>query len=482
MSAILAKNGFIYIKKDIIPHEKYAKMKNIEAYTGNKKFTPYSFSIYSETRVNGTIYIKFPRRLGINLMKEYKIPLGKNMMLPGKAFTDKITTNVKLYDYQQDAVNTFIEKKKAGSFGGLLILSTGAGKTITSIEIARNIGMKCLIIVKVKSLAKQWKEEILKNYDNVTVNIISGIPLKTAYKYIEESSFCICVIKSIYSNKFKSEDFTPFGTVIIDEVHGILAEKTLNMFNYISRSFIIGITATPKVKTGLHYLLDWYIGPILFEIDKSYKGELPIVHMIKYKPSTAEIKEKYCKIIKFRVGLGVEGELDPTTTDINTTVNNKERYHIPMLKKCLANTEYKRIIVLCKYRKLIDNIYEELNEPDLVGKFYSETNKIGLYEQGETLANKKMILSVLALGKESLNIIDCNCLIILNCPKVNKDIEGNWNTQAMDQVVGRCLRKKHEKSPHIYIINDGFAYYNRHYIDRLMYFNDIKKYKVLNNY
>jgi len=506
--AILASDGFIYIRKNLFTKEKhielYNSMSNIIPFNANKKFNAKSFSIYAERMINELLCVRFPRIYGIKVIKDLGIKFSHDNLAKGLIFDKKYENGTKYYDYQIDAIEAIYEKYIAGSLGSLLILSTGSGKTLTSIEIARRIGRKCVIVVKTKSLARQWKDEIdalfkincviiseLHKDDMIQMN---GGNITKEKKRINISSigdFAICVRNSLIGKKFIPSDFNGFGTVIIDEVHGIMSEKVLDMFKMISRRFIIGITATPKVASGLEFLLDWYIGKIGFEMTMSYKGAKPLIHMIKYKPPTiwdTEMKKKYCQLIKFKNGIGKNGsedKVDFTTTEINTTVYNKDRYMLPLIRECIANKSYLRIIVLCKYRKQIDNIYAELtrkeenNTDNDVGIFYSVSCKKDKKLQIETLKNKRVIISIMALGKESLNIVDCNCLIILNAPIIKKDKDGNWNTQGLDQVCGRCLRKKWIEAPHIYIINDMFSFFRNHYNNRIMYFKDIKGWQLV---
>jgi superfamily II DNA or RNA helicase len=156
---------------------------------------------------------------------------------------------------------------------------------------------------------------------------------------------------------------------------------------------------------------------------------------------------------------------------------NRMNVILGLIKKCMNDTSIKKIILMAQFRNIIDMLYKSIDNESDVGIFYSVTSKKEKIKQAETLKNKKLILAVSALGKESLNIVDCNCLILITPPLIHRNSKGEWNCQQMDQAVGRCLRRNWESEfcPKIYIINDMFSFFLNHYRKRKIYFHDIRK-------
>ena len=135
----------------------------------------------------------------------------------------------------------------------ILSLYTGAGKTITSINIACKIGLKCIIISHRLILINQWKDAL-----NAVVNCPRIQVLKSKEKLKPNIDFYI--VNAINVPKWERGTFDDIGTVIVDEVHSISTECLSESFNYIQPRYFIGLSATPYRKDGLDMLLDFYFG------------------------------------------------------------------------------------------------------------------------------------------------------------------------------------------------------------------------------
>lgn len=460
----LHKTGNVIVDRMRIKYEEYAeireKLSTIKPFSSNKKFVPTPFSIYSETHNRMII----PRQYGLKFLDAHGYKLEKNVLSDGSPMAKTYEPVSTLYDYQADCVDAFVRDREAGGYGGLMVLSTGAGKTITAIETARRLGKKVLIVTKTYAMSNQWIDEIRK--------ILPGSDPRMKITDDNPSDFNIVIRNSIDNGKFRN--FYDIGTVIVDEVHSYLSKNMISLFYYISRRYVIGVTATPKVRSGLEYLLDMFIGPTIFSLHKSYSGELPIVYNHRYVPTTDEIRAKYCKDIISKAN----NNMDYTTTHMNTTVNNDERvrFAVSIVKRCIDNPDINRILVVCRYVKLISKIFECLRDVADCGVFHSVTNRIDELRQEETLREKKVIIGVSALSKDSLNIVDCNCLILVTPDTMSKDQNGIYNTQVLDQITGRCLRRKWEKSPEIHIVSDTFSVFLAQMKKRKIYYESIREY------
>jgi len=63
--------------------------------------------------------------------------------------------NVTLRDYQKDALHTWLRTRN-----GVLVLPTGAGKTVIGIKAVSELNVPTLVIVPTLELVKQWKREL----------------------------------------------------------------------------------------------------------------------------------------------------------------------------------------------------------------------------------------------------------------------------------------------------------------------------------
>jgi len=214
-----------------------SKLYNIEKWKNTSKFSSTFINCYIETKT----HIILPRMFAIS-----KFGLPKKILLTdGEKMDTQYESQMILRDYQINAVSKIHDTYLEGIYGGMLVMPTGSGKTLTAIHISIALGLKTLIIVNTISLAKQWQNEIKKTL-GIDVSIM---------KKPNKNDFTICVINSIYRGKFKWQTFQHIGLVIIDEIHSIISNGQLKIFNYISRRFILGLTATPNRLDGLEYLI-----------------------------------------------------------------------------------------------------------------------------------------------------------------------------------------------------------------------------------
>ena len=135
----------------------------------------------------------------------------------------------------------------------ILSLYTGAGKTITSINIACKIGLKCVIICHRLILIDQWKDAI-----NAVVKCARVQIIKSKAEIKPNIDFYIVNAQNV--PKWERGTFDDIGFVIVDEVHLISTERLSESFNYIQPRYFIGLSATPYRKDGLDVLLDIYFG------------------------------------------------------------------------------------------------------------------------------------------------------------------------------------------------------------------------------
>jgi len=487
----IGRDGWLWINKKTIYHKDMMKIRtrlmNIQPFSNSKEYKPRAISIYRENRG----YILLPRIYGLKTVLEefnIKFDVNDNYLYDGVDAMSKVSLNTKysLYDYQRDSLIKVMSDYKSGCYGGILKLATGAGKTFTSLEIARQIGKRCLIIVNVRTVANQWAGDIKKHYIGAKTVILSTYKTKDkGIVAMKDADFVICVNNSLMSrrnkktnrmvHKYEFRDLEDIGFVIIDEIHSMISERVLSMFNVVSRRFILGITATPKKLNNLDFMIGYYIGPILFNYENSYRGALPKIYFINYKSDEPKI---YNKLIKYKIGFNV-GKINYTTTLMNL-LKDPGRFTsvIKLIKKCQANPLIKRMIVTAKFKFILDEIYKQLCSENGDDLMLPPSNDVGLYYSGRkdmknTIKNCKIILAITELSKESLNVKECNCIIMITSPIIHRDIDGVWNTLQMKQFIGRCLRQNWKQSPHVYIYNDMFSFFVKHQRLRKIYFTDI---------
>ncbi|WP_137226755.1 DEAD/DEAH box helicase [Shewanella sp. MEBiC00475] len=151
---------------------------------------------------------------------------------------------ISLRDYQQQAVDAAVTHFKQSQLSAVLVLPTGAGKSIVIAELARIATGNILVLTHVKELVAQNAEKVgLLTQD---ANIYSaGLKQKKASGKT--------VVASVQSASRALTKFDqPFSLVIIDECHRVSNESTSQYQQLLthlrtknSNIKLLGLTATP---------------------------------------------------------------------------------------------------------------------------------------------------------------------------------------------------------------------------------------------
>ncbi|WP_298772137.1 DEAD/DEAH box helicase [uncultured Shewanella sp.] len=151
---------------------------------------------------------------------------------------------MKLRDYQQDSVDAAINHFKQTTDSAVLVLPTGAGKSIVIAQLAKIAKGRVLVLTHVKELVAQNAEKVALL---TTAASIYSAGLK------QKSTSGKTVVASIQSAVKKPEQFNEaFSLVIIDECHRVSSEKTSQYQQLLTHLFkqnpklkLLGLTATP---------------------------------------------------------------------------------------------------------------------------------------------------------------------------------------------------------------------------------------------
>ncbi len=167
--------------------------------------------------------------------------------------------------YQERMIDALAISKQGVGVGGC-----GSGKTVAGLGLIAKVKQPTLVVVHTKELQQQWLDEVnLKLKGNIKVGQIG------AGKRIL-GDITICLIQTL--RNCKDSDFEKlnarYGMVIFDECHRAPAKSYINFMSQMKSRYLIGLTATPKRKDGLHFLLKNYVGPVVSEItDKEVEAE-----------------------------------------------------------------------------------------------------------------------------------------------------------------------------------------------------------------
>lgn len=143
-----------------------------------------------------------------------------------------------LRPYQKQASNAAVEAFASKSSGnGLLILPTGAGKSLVIADIANRLDGPLLILQPSKEILEQNFAK-LQSYDCWDCDVYSA---SVGRKQINRITFA--TIGSVMNHM---EDFAHFRNVLIDECHGVNSKEGMyETFLHDVPRRVVGLTATP---------------------------------------------------------------------------------------------------------------------------------------------------------------------------------------------------------------------------------------------
>jgi superfamily II DNA or RNA helicase len=136
---------------------------------------------------------------------------------------------------------------------------TGFGKTIGAINLACKLRLKTLIVVTRVVLMNQWEESILKfcNSTNKSIPIVEIVSSSSKDDYV----MCdFAIINAINIHKMEPGFLESFGTVIVDEVHLVMARKTFQSLLHLTPRYLIALSATSYRSDGLDALFSIFFG------------------------------------------------------------------------------------------------------------------------------------------------------------------------------------------------------------------------------
>ena len=197
-----------------------------------------------------------------------------------------------LRPYQKEAVDSAINHFRKQRHPAVIVLPTGAGKSLVIAELARIAKGRVLVLAHVKELVEQNYSKYV-SYD-LTAGIYSaGLERKDKTEKV--------IFGSIQSVARANESFfAGFSLLIIDECHRVsVAEDTqyasvIRMLrNANPQLCILGLTATPY-RMGLGWIYQFHVaGMMRTEEDRLFKKcvyELSLASMIEHNYLTQPIK------------------------------------------------------------------------------------------------------------------------------------------------------------------------------------------------
>ncbi len=243
----------------------------------------------------------------------------------------------KLRDYQQKAVDNTLKYFRQKRDPAVIVLPTGAGKSLVIAELARIAKGRVLVLAHVKELVEQNHEKY-ESYDLKAGVYSAGLNKKDTEDKV--------IFGSIQSVANASDDFFEnFTIVIIDECHRVGLEQETQYAQVVKKLrshnedlCILGLTATPY-RLGLGWIFNYsHLGVERTKEARFFKQsvfELPLEYMIRNGYLTPPVK------VDIPVTSYDFSELTESgrkfTTDQVEQILKKQRRLTPLIVKNIVN-------------------------------------------------------------------------------------------------------------------------------------------------
>ena len=306
---------------------------------------------------------------------------------------------------------------------------TGFGKTCLGTCLASHFKLKSAIICHNDIIKEQWKESF-EEFTTAKVQIIKG-----NVKFDKNADVYIIGIQKATS--IPRENLENIGTVIIDEAHICTETAFTSSLLRFTPMYLIGFSATPDRKDGLHKLLYNYFGPLKGFICRTETKNFTVV---KYKT-------EYRPKINYRMVLG------KMTLDWNLVMTslaeNVSRHR--EIVKIVKNHPNEKIIILSTLQVQTKGIYDLLVSE-------GESVEILIGNKRVWDKSKRVLVAGTKKGGVGLNDPNLTMLIMASSTKDVRQFEGRIRTTdniVYDLVDDNKILEKHWNVREDWYVNRG---------------------------
>ena len=308
---------------------------------------------------------------------------------------------------------------------GILCLVTGGGKTVSSLNIACQLGVKTLVLVHKRSLLEQWKDEISKVVPTARV----GIFCQKQCEYGDEYDITLGMWQTILNRKAIPN---VFSLTIVDECHRVSSKEFSQAMFKVNARYVLGLSATPQRADGLTCVLNWHLGDLIYRQDAIRRSSArTLVWMCRYTdPEFAMVRV---------TGKNYSGLINKLCAS-----ERRNEYIIGAIRLVLERPDanQRRILVLtdrvAHAKELVLRLRALVDGKRSIGLFIGQVKLADLVEAKKC----DVIVATYKIFEEGESVEDLNVLVLAS-PK-----------REITQALGRIFRKQHVISPIVIDISD----------------------------
>jgi superfamily II DNA or RNA helicase len=188
--------------------------------------------------------------------------------------------------HQSDAAQATLDFYQAGNHSQLIVLPTGAGKTITAGLLALNFE-KTLFLVHTKKLLDQAVEAFGRFGEFGQIGVIQS-------KRWSMKRVTVATLQSI-TPRLSQIPFEEFQLVVVDECHHMGSAEWTKPIQYLKPKLLVGLSATPQREDGAN--LGLYFQKIAYQmsIDDAIQKNIltpPKALMVKTKVNLDSVRHR----------------------------------------------------------------------------------------------------------------------------------------------------------------------------------------------
>jgi superfamily II DNA or RNA helicase len=322
---------------------------------------------------------------------------------------------------QEAVIAAAVESLQRYPFGGVIIeAQVGAGKTVLSLEAARRLGRKILVVVHTSVLMDQWIGEIKRFFPEWSVGKIRGETIDT-----ENNQICVGMLQSLsMKDDYPEWLYREFGTIICDEIHVCGSAEFKNVLFKFALKYFIGVSGTLNRADRAENVFKFGLGPVVK--GQKIKSLVPTIYFVDTKYVGKGINIKDYSRDKHKMLADICSSPARNTLIVNNAVKAAlAGRHVLVLSERVAHVE-----------ELYSMIREQLDSAFIkVGKMVGSSKK----EVRDYAQDAQVLIAtsqLLAVG--------------FNNPRLDTLIFAT-PMQSVVQPVGRVIRQHPEKKPPLVI-------------------------------
>ncbi len=194
------------------------------------------------------------------------------------------------FAHQQEALSAWKEQGRQG----VVVLPTGAGKTLVAQLALRDTPRSSLVVVPTLDLMHQWYASMQQAFPEADLGLLGGGSK-------DESDILIATYDSaaIFAEKLGNR----YALLVFDECHHLPGDFVRSIAEYSLAPYRLGLSATPERSDGRHTELERLIGPIVYrKYPQELAGHTLAAHrMVQMRVSlNTEERQEYERLIQER--------------------------------------------------------------------------------------------------------------------------------------------------------------------------------------